>query len=294
MKKEYLFVIISGILSGTILLCGQYFVNLGFSLYELAILPFVFITILLAPFIISNKKYRVKTDAIPILIAYGVAAAFLAVTQFGALLLNVPVAMVALLLYTQPLWTIIISKFFFKEEVTKKSWIACILVLLGIFFLFNPFTINKKISAEGLIVGLIGGISLSLWIIIGSHASKKNIHPVASKFWETTIMLIIFAIILPIAAIFIKNPTITLFRLNWPIMIWIVIFLFTLFGGIINHLFYLTGVKIVPTIDAGIIMLLEPIVAALLAIIFFQQSLTWNISIGGLFILAANYIVIRK
>jgi drug/metabolite transporter (DMT)-like permease len=54
------------------------------------------------------------------------------------------------------------------------------------------------------------------------------------------------------------------------------------------------GTKKVPTVDAGIIMLLEPVVGSILAIIFLNQALTLNIIIGGIIILLANYLTIRK
>jgi drug/metabolite transporter (DMT)-like permease len=53
-------------------------------------------------------------------------------------------------------------------------------------------------------------------------------------------------------------------------------------------------VKKVPTIEAGIILLIEPISGALLATIFLGQQITLNIVIGGFLILLANYLVLTK
>jgi len=39
MEQGYWFVVISGILSGTIAFGGKFFVNMGLSLYQIAVLP---------------------------------------------------------------------------------------------------------------------------------------------------------------------------------------------------------------------------------------------------------------
>ena len=56
-------------------------------------------------------------------------------------------------------------------------------------------------------------------------------------------------------------------------------------------LFY-QGLKIVSSTHAGIIMLLEPVSAAILASVFLGEAITIGIIIGGALIIAANIIVI--
>jgi DME family drug/metabolite transporter len=70
-------------------------------------------------------------------------------------------------------------------------------------------------------------------------------------------------------------------------------FLFSLISFLIPHFFYFVGVKEIPASTAGIILLLEPLAGAILAALFLSQAITINVFIGGLFILAANYLVIK-
>ncbi|MBU0626896.1 EamA family transporter [Patescibacteria group bacterium] len=51
------------------------------------------------------------------------------ITQFGGLYFHVPVAVIVLLLYTQPLWTIVFGRLFFRERIKRYHLIACVLVL---------------------------------------------------------------------------------------------------------------------------------------------------------------------
>src|SRR3989344_2337962 len=293
MQREYLFVITSGLLSGLIVFGGQIFSYLGLSLFEISFLLYIFTIPLLLPFVLLRKQSRFKKEMLPIWILFGLSTAFAILAQFGALVLGVQVAVVVLLLYTQPLWTILFSKFFLKENVGKIEAIACALVIGGTVFLVNPFAITSN-NWIGLLVALMGGICLSAWVITGSIASKKKADPIATKFFASSFMLAFLFVFFFLLGFFIKDPKIVSFSLNWPIQIWFYILLFNVFAETINHLCYLKGVEKVLTADAGIILLLEPVVGALLAVIFLGQMLTTPIIVGGALILIANYLVITK
>ena len=84
------------------------------------------------------------------------------------------------------------------------------------------------------------------------------------------------------------------FSLDITAATWVKLIIFSLLAINLYQLSYLQGVKKVPTVAAGIIMLLEPVTGAVLASIFLDQQLTLNIIIGGLIILLANYLVITK
>jgi drug/metabolite transporter (DMT)-like permease len=109
------------------------------------------------------------------------------------------------------------------------------------------------------------------------------------------IATVLFAILTqPLAKRIINDPSITNLSLSHPLKTWLVIVVFGLTAQLANHLFYLNGVKKVKSIDAGIIMLLEPIVGAILAAVFLRQPITLSIILGGVLILFANYLVISR
>ena len=293
MKKEYFFVIITGILSGFIVFGGQIFLNLGLSLFQISFITQLLIVLILLPFIILNKNLRPKNGMNWLWVLYGFATAIIVFAQYGAVVLGLSVAIVVLLLYTQPLWTIIISRLFFKEKLTKTKIISCAIVLLGMIILVNPFDAEIKSSA-GIILALVGGLALSLWVIIGSVVSKRKVPPITIKFINATLTTMFFLMFYPILLFFTKEPSIIRFSFDISLTIWIGLIIFTLFAEIINHLSYYKGVKKVPATDAGIILLLEPVTGALLATAFLNQALTLNIIAGGILILIANYLIIKN
>jgi len=290
MGFSYLLVIITGIISGAIVVAGQVFSTNGLSLFELAVFPYVFTLIFLGPFLFK-KKYRFKKENLPLFLFYGFASALIIFGQFGAVILKVPVPVVALLLYTQPFWTIIFSRIFFKEMIHRESIIACVLVLIGVIFLTKPWEVN--VNWVGLAVAFLGGVGLSLWVIAGSRSSKLGIPPVTSKYAEALFTFPFVFLAFPIIGLFVSDPAIVAFRFSWPWQMWAGLIVFNLVTQIFSHLCYLKGTQKVPTVDAGIILLLEPVSAAVIAAVFLHQPITANMVLGGTLIVLANYLVIR-
>jgi len=289
----YSLVGISGILFGLIIFGGKVFSNLGLSLFELSTLPYIFSLFFLFPFIIQ-KKYWVSKKDFPLLLWYGLVEASCSFLQFAGLIFGVPVAVVVLLLYVQPLWTTIISFFFLKEKVTRWHVVACFVVILGVVFLVNPSDLFVSSSFFGLFLALLAGVFLSLWVVMGSIASKRKINPLSIKFFVDLFGLVLLFLIFPVLKMIFSDPQVVGFSLEWPLWIWGALLMFNLFAITLGHILYYKGVKLVPTASAGILLLLEPIVATLLAAVFLAQPITINILFGGIFIILGNALVILK
>lgn len=292
-SKEYFFVMLCGLISGTIVLAGSFFVKLGLSLFEVCTLPFVFTVFILAPFVIFKKALRFKKQNLPILLLFGLVGFIAAFCEFAPSVLSVPVAITVLLLYTQPLWTILFSWLVVKDRISRSETIACLIVLLGVFILINPVNVKTE-SWLGVFIALLGGVALSGWLVVGSLASKKGNHPINTVFSGILFELILVLLAQPILVKFISDKSITRLSFIWPAKFWLYFLLFSLVTQIAGHYFYMKGVQKVPTTDAGIIMLLEPVSGAILAALFFHQAITINIFFGGVLIILANYLVITK
>jgi len=225
---------------------------------------------------------------------YGLVEAATSFLQFAGLIFGAPVAVVVLLLYVQPLWTTIISFLFLKEKVTRWHVIACFVVILGVFFLVNPSELLVSSSALGTVLALLAGVFLSFWVVLGSVASKRKINPISIKFFVGLFGLIFLFLFFPVLNLISFDPVVVGFSLEWPLWVWGLLVLYNFFAITLGHIVYYKGVKLIPTASAGILLLLEPIVATLLAAIFLSQPLTSSIIIGGALILAGNALVVVK
>jgi drug/metabolite transporter (DMT)-like permease len=289
----FLLVAFAGTLFGLIVFGGKIFADMGLSLFEIAVFPYAIVTLILFPFILLRGAGVLKKD-LPILLFYGFVTAITIILQFAGVVFGASVAVVVLLLYAQPLWTILISKFFLKEKVSFFQIIAGGLVLIGVFFLIDPSNLFASKSFLGVLSALIGGVFLSLWVITGGIVSKRRLPPVSILFFEVLFSVIFCICFYPILLVLANSPEIVSFSLGHSLQTFVLLFCFSVFSVLLPHLLYYVGVKKIPIVSAGIILLLEPIVGVVLSVLFLSQPLTISVVFGGALILLGNVIVILK
>lgn len=293
-KNSYWLVVLGAILFGTITVGGQFFINLGLSAYEIAIFSMSIASLILFLIILIKPEYRIKKQMILFFVIFGLANSIQEWTQFGAISLGTPVAIVALLLYSQPIWTTIFGRFFLKEKITKKKIFAVIIAIIGVIILIDIRNINSTGRIRGIILALLGGVFLSLWVILGKKSGIEKQHFITTAFGGFLFSFLWLVISWPIIAFFIHDTSITRISFNFPIHYWIYFLIFTLLSAILPSMFFYKGVQKVEASTAGIILLLEPISATILAILFFNQLITTNIFISGILIIFSNYLVISE
>ncbi len=293
MAKEYWLIIIANIMFGSIVSGGQFFINSGLSVYEFMLYSFIIETLLLLTIVFFKREYLIKRGFIGFFIIYGLIGALQSASQYIPLFFGVSVAVVAFLIYTQFIWTTLIGRLFLKERLTKRKIWAIFFGLAGIFFLIDIFNASWHGSIIGISVALAGGLLLSLWIVWGRISGLNKQHFVTTDLGYagfTSVWLLLFW---PVANHFVKNEGLTRLSVNFPPKFWLFIFIFTLITTIPHLLFY-KGVQKVTAFASGIMTLLEPLSAALLAAFFLSQPLTANVALGGAFIIFSNYLAIGK
>lgn len=290
--KHSLFIIAAATLYGLITVGGQFFANLGFSLYEISCLIF-FLAACLFPVLIFKREYRFPREQLPFFIIFGLIGAGLQLGQFAGIILGIPVAIVALLLYSQPLWTSILGRLFLNEVFTTPKTIALLIALVGILVLVNPFGIQNELSSVGLLAALGAGVFFSLWVIWGRKSGLKNQHFLTTAFGSffTSLCLLSFY---PLVNFLWDDPKFVRLdpRVYWEF--WLLVGGFTLFAGVMPNLLAFAGMRKVDASTTGVLLLFEPISAAILALLFFNQPLTSRIWLGGGLILFSNYVLLRK
>jgi drug/metabolite transporter, DME family len=293
MEKEHWYMILSGIFLGTIVFGGQLFINTGLSTYEISLfrlLPALFIM----GTVVFLKKYKITKEMIPIFLIFGVIGPVGVLSQYGALAFGISVPVAVFLMYTQPIWTTIIGKMFFKENINKTKIIAVLLSLMGIFIIADPLNIETTGNIIGIILALIAGITISLWVACGKKAGIKKFDPALTLFIYVVATITFLLITQPIAHSILQDPTLTKLSFDISSDVWGLFALFSIVSYIIPHFLMYKGIKKLPIIDTGIILMLEPIAGSLLAFVFLTQPITLNIIAGGALILASNYLVISK
>lgn len=288
-----LMILAAGACWGTLLIWGKFFSDKGFSLFEVAFYYMAFISLMLLPFVIFKKGMMLKKELWKFYLQFGIIGASLQIFQFGGVVLGVPVALAAMLLYSQPVWSVIFGKLLLKESITKAKIAAVVLAIIGVAVLLNPFSEAAPLNVFGALAALMGGVSLSLWNIWSRKSQVENQPQITTLFSFVFFSSLILILLYPLLSYLMPDQLLTGVKLGNVSEFWPFIILFAINSGPIASLLYYRGIGKVEASSAGVLLLTEPLTAALLALLFFSQPLTANIILGGAFILLSNYVIIR-
>ena len=165
-------IIIAGLFWGSMGIFVHRLNDLGYTSIQTACLRLTTAGLIFALILLIKdpKGFKIKVRDIPLFLALGlVSVLFFACCYFTAINL-MTMSTAAILLYTSPIWVMVLSIIFLKEKVTKRKIIALILAFAGC-VLVSGF--GGKVTPVGIIVGLCSGLGYGLYSIFGTFALRK-------------------------------------------------------------------------------------------------------------------------
>lgn len=237
-------------------------------------------------FVKDRAGFKISLRDLPLFLGLGFGSIlFFTVCYFTAITM-MSLSTAAILLYTSPVWIMLMSVLFFREKLDKKKVIALVLAFAGCVLVSGIS--SEGMTPIGLLVGLGSGIGYGLYSILGTIALRRY-----SPYTVTTYTFIFAAI----GSWGICRPAymINMFS-NAADLDSLIVFccLTALITAVIPFLAYTLGLERVEASKAGIIATVEPMVATLIGIVVFSEPLTIMSGLGILLILAAVVILNLK
>ena len=223
--------------------------------------------------------FRISVKDIPLFLGLGFGSIlFFTVCYFTAITM-MPLSTAAILLYTSPIWIMLMSVLFFREKLTGRKLLALALAFAGCVLVSGIS--GEGMTLTGLLVGLGSGIGYGLYSILGTVALRRY-----SPYTVTTYTFAFAAL----GAWLICRPAEMLAKFaaapNLPGLVFFC-FLTALVTAVIPFLAYTLGLQTVEASRAGILATVEPLVATLIGVAVFSEPLTLLSGLGILLILAA-------
>ncbi len=293
---NYFYLILAGILSGGIVFGGKILSVLGASPFEVMFYPNLIGALLALPF---SWRYWGRISRFPpaLNLLFIFAVFVIIVGQYLPLFMNVSVTLVLLLLYLQPVWTILIEHFYYRRPVPARNWYLVGAMVAGLILLINPFG-EKDIRFSWLGVGLalLGGIGMSLWILVTQYFSRHNIKPAATYFCACFYAAVPVFFLWLVAKDYITAApeASAILGMEPGNRLWLALLLYSILIYTPANTLVFYGNRNVSPATVGMILLLEPVTGISLDIAFLGMTLTWNIIAGGIIILLSNLVLILK
>ena len=188
------------------------------------------------------------------------------------------------LLYTAPVFVMILSVFLFKEAVTKRKVLAVAFAFIGCVLVSGAITGTTTLTGLGLIFGLASGLCYALYSIFSRYAINKGYHPftiTAYTFVFTSIGGAILTDFNLVGQVYLQHKSEVV--LNYLIL--------TVFISLIPYILYTIGLVHVENSKAAVMVSVEPAMATLLGFLVFAEIPSfWNF-LGMVFIVSAVVIL---
>jgi drug/metabolite transporter (DMT)-like permease len=273
----------SALLFGLVHPGSKFVMSQGISLLPFCILYVGIRLFAQFPIVISQRTWKVRAKAQWFyLVGLGLVGAALQVSEFGGVYDGLPIGVVSFLVYTHPIWTILLSKMINNEEISRVSLLRLSLAVAGI-TLITGFSAGFPWKLY--ILPIASGFLIALWISLSNKASKEGCSAGAISFYYDA-----FAFLVLLSLGYLKgNGSIheALTFLRDPVNLGMISAYSILIGLLPNYLFY-WGSRTSSTQAAGFTLLLEPLISTSVSGFIWSEAMSPAFIGGALLILSTN------
>ena len=211
-------------------------------------------------------------------------------TYVGSLSLGTPAATAVLLLYSQPVFTVLLSRLL-HERITRTRLAALVLGVSGVLVVFNPLGAGRG-PGVGQVLALSSGIFYALYIVASRRiVSGQRFHPLTTtslSFVGALVSLVPVSLLLQasyprldlLAGMVTSNAHQVELSLGLIVL-----------GTILPYVALNLGLTKMEASDAGMTLLVEPISASAFGYLLLGQSLGQAQVVGGFLIITSIVLV---
>ena len=229
---------------------------------------------------LSGIRLRGKRKAVLLLGAWqaGVMLSYYTAVNFTN------VSMSVLLLYTAPLYVLLVAPVILKEKISTKNLAALALSLIGVVVVVGPESLVSGTAEAGsgylygVLMGLFSGFFYAC-IIMTSRYLRDEYSGMEQLFLSTGVTLVI---LFP----FMQQISSAALLENLPVLLFLGVMITSL-GSIL----YFTGLEHVKAQNASIISLLEPVSAIFFAYLILNDPVSRATQLGCVLILASSLLM---
>ncbi|MBQ6439065.1 MAG: EamA family transporter [Mogibacterium sp.] len=285
-RKGALLIILAGTCWGVISIFINYLSAAGLGEMQISFLRQLFAALVFCTviFISDRSRFRIPLKDLWLIMLVGLINGVVFNFLYFYTIINSRASIAVVLLYTSPVFVIILARLFFKEKITGYKAIALVMTVVGCLFVTGVIGEGYTPPPVAILTGVLTGLSYALNNIMTSAAVKKNDPQTVTMYT----LLFSFLFLIPFSG---WSSLTSLCRAN-P-MILAVAFLMCLVTAVLAQYFFSVGLKLIESGKAAIYGATEPIVGSLVGILIFHEESNF-MKIAGIIMVIAAILLIGK
>lgn len=280
-KLAYIFIILSGLLWGSMGIFVRRFNALGLESMEIVFLRAVVTAVVLffVLLIYDRKLFIIRIKDLWCFLGTGIASiTFFNFCYFNAMNVG-SLSMAAILLYTAPAIVMLLSVVLFHEKLTLVKGVSLVVTFIGCGFVTGAFSIGQDIVLEGVLYGLGAGLGYALYSIFSRYAIIRNYNSLTITFYTfliTTISSLFIVDVNKVRSIAFSECSMSLFSVAFGVICTVAPFLL-----------YTIGLIYIENSKASILASVEPVFASIIGTLVFKEKLQISGMLGIVLVIAA-------
>lgn len=276
-----IFVAAAGCLWGTMGLFVRYFSALGLTAMNIVAVRSLVTAVLMVvlALVVDPKLLRVKWRDLWCFIGTGLLSVLFFNFCYFQTIQASSMAVAATLLYTSPVFVMVLSLWLFKERMTGRKILALALTLTGC-VLVSGVLFDGGLTLRGALLGVGAGVGYALYSIFGRFALLRGYHSMTVTcytFLFSSVGGLFFLDLMRIRTAFAAE--------GW----WLtaVFGIYAIVTTVLPYLFYTVGLTGVENSRAAVIAAVEPVMAALLGLLIFREVPSLWTAVGMVLVVTA-------
>ena len=288
-KKSYIYIFISGILWGLYGIFVKYLTGQGASALLISCWRLIPAFFFLASVTVARygfKALKIDCRTMAFCALTGLVTQALFNICYNTAIATIGMSVSAVLLYVAPVVTAVSAAIVFSEKITGKKAVALFINILGCVLTVTGGSLNAgNLVLSGVLFGVGAGVCYGMVAILGRVTTAK-VNPFVAITWTFffgSIFILLFVrpwneAVIPTSAGFIT-----------------VGLLFALIPTTFSYLFYFSGVSVIKeTSKVPVIASVEPVVATLIGVIIYHESIGVVNVLGILLVIGSIVLMNQK
>ncbi|MGZ3772346.1 MAG: DMT family transporter [Pseudobdellovibrionaceae bacterium] len=273
----FLEVILAGVGFGFLGIFGRLAFSAGISIGELLVFRFGLAAIMLWTGLFFFRRDLLKMNFGQVIVSclLGVAGYAVFSTMYFKAIQGVSVAVAAMLLFTFPIFVNIGAFLFLKERLHKKQWVSLWMSIGGLILLLWGKMSVAKVSA--IFWGLGAAVTYAIYVLVSGKVQNK-VHPISSSLYVISAA--------SVALFLFHHPDLSrLSHFGWREYSY---FLgIATIGTIMPLTLFLSGMQKISSSKASIVVMVEPVTAAIAGWFILGETLAQYQMAGALVVICA-------
>lgn len=282
--KGYVLAIIAGVCFGLMGVLTRGLSELGFNSLQISSMrPTIAVIVYVLINVIRNPKvFKVDIKGLLFFAIYGIVTFDGMFFAFTYSIEHTSIATASVLLFTNPIIVIILSRIFFKEKLTNRKIIATILTIVGCVLIVKAYDPSSlKLNGVGIVWGIISGFAVALQNILGKYGVEKYDYRTQ----------LVYSFIFAALFMWILSPPTKIIAMATTPKAWILILSIGLFATVIPNGTFIKALQYIESSKVSVLTSVEPIVATLLGYFMFKENVEIPQIIGMIIIVLAVVVI---